>query len=115
MIEKLKSQPNDMLAFQDEEAKTLIFELGFIDQFTSNLPIGPIDQLAAFTTNDTHWVAAALYSGRDDLNENGFVAFCYPKSTSDFSGFRLLFSQQFSVSPENILKIRGFRDQDGRN
>jgi len=92
VIELLAKNPNEMIQCdQDAQVKGLIVDLGITGCFSQkttgqNETTRPV----IFNEHPTHHILIVLYQGHDNPAENGFLAYCLPRSrvsTSEFLEF----------------------------
>jgi hypothetical protein len=94
MIEILDQMPNLTFLFEkSDEAKTVLFEMGLIDKF-SQRPLyfhQSTLQAIGYSEHATHFIIGLLYLGKTKPEDNGYLAYCLPKS---------------KYSPQEVIQFR---------
>ncbi|MGD1088953.1 MAG: hypothetical protein ABR955_09560 [Verrucomicrobiota bacterium] len=82
MIEILEQMPNLTFFFEkDDEAKTVLFEMGLIDKFSQEPPYSQSTiQAVSYSEHATHFIIGLLYLGKTKPEDNGYLVYCLPKS-----------------------------------
>jgi hypothetical protein len=114
ITQKLERYPNNPFEFDHNgQIKDLLIDLSIESKFKAGLE-GERVQAVHYGEHPTHFILIVLWSGYADRNENGYLAWCFPKKRWSFEQFmeasrrilnptddRMLGGDIFSTRPGN--------------
>jgi hypothetical protein len=103
--DKLSSNPSQHFEFDHNgQIKGLMVELGIAEKF-QKFPegTGPRVQSAMIGEHTTHFILIVLHSGYETENQNGYEAWCLPKSKFSINQFHEFCQRVLNPTDDRII------------